>query len=106
MAVFATLFHVTLDPARNPLPFTVSVKPFVPAAADVGDSDWIVGAGLFGGGVGFNPPQHDTSSKHPKKAGIDFQSPVARMIASQPETKLGTWYNPTGRNPQTEFAVS
>jgi hypothetical protein len=41
-------FHLTTDPFMNPVPFTVSVNPTVPAVAEDGDSIVMDGAGLLG----------------------------------------------------------
>jgi xanthosine utilization system XapX-like protein len=41
--------NFTLEADTNPVPFTVSVKPAPPAVALVGESEVMVGAGLFTG---------------------------------------------------------
>jgi hypothetical protein len=41
-------FQFTTDPLMNPFPFTVRVKAPVPAVAEAGDSELMVGAGLAG----------------------------------------------------------
>jgi hypothetical protein len=47
VVAFALPLKVTPDPATNPVPFTVSVNAAPPAAALVGESVVIAGAGLF-----------------------------------------------------------
>jgi hypothetical protein len=39
-------FHCTVEPAINPVPFTVSVKAAPPANEEVGEREEFVGAGL------------------------------------------------------------
>ena len=40
-------FHRTVDPFTNPDPYIVSVKPFPPAIAELGDREAIEGSGLI-----------------------------------------------------------
>jgi hypothetical protein len=47
VVVLAAPLNFTTEPETNPVPFTVNVKAAPPAVALVGESDVIVGAGLF-----------------------------------------------------------
>lgn len=62
-------FQVTVELDRKFEPVTVSVKPLDPAAALLGEIDWIEGAGfpLGGGGVELPPPQEQSKeTKRPQ----------------------------------------
>jgi len=63
-ACLAAPFQETVELERKPEPVIVRVKPPVPAAALVGEMDWIAGAGFCvggGGGVVLPPPQEQSS---------------------------------------------
>jgi len=59
-------FQVTVELDRKFEPVMVSVKPLEPAAALLGEIDWIEGAGLLGGG-GVELPVPQEQSKKTRK---------------------------------------
>ena len=62
-ACLAIPFQVTVELERKFDPVIVKAKPFVPAAALVGEIDWTAGTGFSaGGGGGVEPPPHEQNN--------------------------------------------
>ena len=57
-------FHCTVEPVKNPLPFTMSVKPGAPATAVEGETEEMTGAG-FEANTLTAPPLPDTGVSVP-----------------------------------------